>query len=107
MAIFELPTRQDIANYRLEVNMDNVTFRLTLKFNSRDEAWYMTIFDANGTLLRAGLKIVSDFSLLTLWQDINVRPAGEIITLNLAEDISSPGLEQLGVDTLLLYEGES
>ena len=107
MATFELPTRQDLANYELEVDMDEVTFRLRFKFNSRDEAWYMTVLSANGEILRAGIKVISEWLLLRLWQDFNVRPAGEIITINLATEVTKPGLEELGANTPLLYEGES
>ncbi len=107
MAVFTLPTRQDLSNYEVEVDLDQVTYRLRFKFNSRDEAWYMSVLDANGVILRAGIKLVSDWEILRLWRDTNVRPAGEIITLNLGEDLTKPGLEQLGTDTLLLYDGLS
>ncbi len=109
MATFRLPTRQDRANYKLEVDLDDVTFRLTFKFNSRDEAWYMTIFDANGVLLRAGIKLVSEWSHLRLWQDFDVRPARGIFTLNtnITSKLSKAGLKQLGTDVLFLYDGES
>lgn len=107
MATFRLPTSQTLPNYRYEVDMDGVTFRMSFKYNSRDEAWYMTILSAGGVVLRAGIKVVSEWLLLRLWQDTNNRPAGEIITINLAEEIAKPGLEQLGVDTALLYQGES
>lgn len=108
MSTFRLPTRQDRANYQLEVALDNLTFRLAFKFNSRDEAWYMTVLDANGVRLRAGIKLVSEWSHLRLWQDFAVRPAGAIVTLNLniLSKLSKAALDQLGTDVLFLYDGE-
>lgn len=107
MAIFELPTRQDTANYINEVDLDDVTFRLSYKYNSRDDAWYMTVVAGDGTTLRAGVKVVSNWDLLRLWRDTTERPAGDVLTLNRATTVSAPALEQLGVDTLLLYSGDA
>ena len=46
------------SSYQIQrVNIDNQIFNIQLSFNSRDEAWYIDIFDINSTALLQGQKL--------------------------------------------------
>lgn len=106
MAVFDLPTSTVDSNYRFDVELDGVVYRLAFKFNSRDEAWYLTIFDTSDRLLRAGIRVVNEWPLLRLWAEAS-RPAGEMIVANKGELLTPPGLTQLGQEAVLTYLDEA
>ena len=106
MATFELHTSPTLRNYEFETELDGVVFRLRLKFNSRDSAWYLTIF-RNGTEVRSGVKVVSDWDILRAWSDTENRPLGTILAINLGEEVSVPGEDELGSRLPFVYAGET
>jgi len=103
MAILQFPTIRDLAHYTFELSLDGVVFRLKFKYNSREEAWYFNVSDANNVILRAGLKVVNEWDLLRLWAARTGRPLGEIVTVNLGDVPAPPTLNQLGEDVVLTY----
>lgn len=103
MAVFQLPTDTTSPFYVFEVELDGVLFRLEFKFNERDSAWYMSILDIADNRLRSGLRVVTDWPLIRLWQEIQTRPAGEMIAVALG-DIARPALiDELGEQVILTY----
>jgi hypothetical protein len=102
MAIDRLPLTLDVPYYEFEVELDGVEFKMEFRFNARDDAWFMTLLDTEDTVLRAGIKIVNEWSLLRLWRDAT-RPAGEIVSINQGNVTEPPTLDQLGSDVLLEY----
>jgi hypothetical protein len=107
MAVLQLPTSTTSPFYVFEVILDNVSFRLQFKFNQRDQAWYMDVLDSADNQLRSGLRVVSDWTLLRLWQEIEKRPVGEIIA-TAQGDIARPALiDELGDEVILTYLDEA
>ena len=106
MAVFDLPTSTTLPFYNFEVELDGVTFKLEFKFNVRGDTWYMTILDPNDNILRAGLRVVNEYTILRLWQEAT-RPDGEIIAIPLGGQTTPATLEQLGEDVILTYNGDS
>lgn len=109
MATFELPTSsgEDVFPlYEFEVELDGVLFRLDMNFNSRQQTWFMNLRDADGTMLRSGVPIVSGFPLLARMVQQS-RPAGTLMAVPVSGEIDAATLEQLGLDVILTYTGES
>lgn len=103
MAVLQLPTSTINPFYVFEIELDGVLFRMEFKFNERDQAWYMSILDTNDNHLRSGLRVVSDWTLLRLWQELTKRPEGEIIATALG-GITRPALiDELGSQVILTY----
>ena len=103
MAVTNIPTSTTFSFYTLDVELDDIEFRLEFKFNARDQAWYLSIYDTNDTPLRSGLRVVSDWTLLRLWQEIQLRPEGELIATTQG-GIARPALiDELGEDVVLTY----
>lgn len=97
-------------NFLYQVEHDGVTFQHTLRYNSRDNegngAWYLTVANAVGTIIRAGIKLVINWPLLK--QVVTEgRPAGELMVIDQRETVldssQDPDLDALGVDVLLGY----
>lgn len=55
---FEPPETGIIANFRVGTTLREVQYQLDVRWNSRDEAWYMDILTADETPIRMGIKIV-------------------------------------------------
>lgn len=106
MAVTTLPTSTTDANYRFDVDLDGVVYRLAFKFNSRDDSWYVSIFDESDKLLRAGIRIVNETPLLWRWAEA-VRPAGELIAVPQGAQTVPAELNQLGSEVLLTYLDEA
>lgn len=106
MSIDTIPVEQGLAYYEFEVELDGVQFRLEFRYVDRDDAWYLSIYDVDGIPLRMGLRVVPQWPLLQLWADEN-RPGGEMISLSQGGVTSTPTLDQLGSDAVLVYMDEA
>ncbi len=105
MPEFQLPTFVD-ANYDVETTLDGVTYRLRFKFNGRDDAYYLELRNLDGTLARAGIRVVEDFPLLRLFRGRD-RPQGEILVVATQDLRRPPRLEELGDSFVPIYVGDS
>ncbi len=107
MAITQIFTSTTLPFYETEVTLDGVIFRLEFKFNDRDQAWYLNIKDVNDNQLRSGIRVVSDWALLRLWQEVQTKPAGEMVPVAQG-GIARPALiDELGEDVILTYLDEA
>jgi hypothetical protein len=109
MPVFKVPTSSGenvFPNYQMEVELDEVVYRLELLFNSRQLTWFMNLRDANGAILRSGTPIVSGFPLYKRMKQIT-KPDGTTMAVPVSGIIDAAGLEQLGTDVILTYTGES
>ncbi len=106
--VFTLPNDPTSPYYEYTVPLDAVLYTFRFKFNARDEAWFFDLLrGTDGELLRAGVKVVTGWPLLRLYQGDDA-PAGHIMAVSLGD----PGAEattvaQLGDGILLVYVGES
>jgi len=75
-------------NYQLGVPLGGVTYLITVRWNSRDSAWYMDLAEDNGTMIMAGMKIV-------LGLNIGSRSAHPFFRLNrfTARDMSGSNID--------------
>jgi hypothetical protein len=59
----EIPFIQSDTNYRLGVPIGDVMYLFDVRWNSRDEAHYLDIFEENGTPVALGIKLVLGVNL--------------------------------------------
>jgi len=102
----EAPT---LANFYLQVALDGTTYQLTFTYNSRSEHYFMSIDDASGNNIRAGIKVVINWPLLRTIVTSG-RPLGELIALDNRETdlepAADPLLEDLGNNVVIAYVEE-
>ena len=60
MATLTMPTRTDLAIYQMSVDLEGVTFNFDFQFNRREGFWYFDLSDADGVLIRSGIKVVTE-----------------------------------------------
>ncbi|MCK6585962.1 MAG: hypothetical protein L6Q76_00095 [Polyangiaceae bacterium] len=102
----------ELANQTQRTALDGRDYLLTLRWNQREEAWYLDLADADDVLIRAGMKLVMGQPLLRGVLDAR-RPPGELLVLDmegtsdavadLGPRIADPGLDDLGVRHHLAY----
>lgn len=104
--IYELPIASDTAFFSSSYDLDGTTYRLTFRWNVREEAWYMDIATFDDTLIAGGLKMVTN-------QDISRRfrakgaPKGAIFILGESIYADKPGRNDLGKRVKILYLDEA
>jgi hypothetical protein len=106
MAILTIPTSTTLAVYRFSIELDGLVYELAMFFNQRDERWYFDLYDEAGSLLRAGLKVTTNFPILRLDQS-NDRLPGEMIGVEPSGEDLFAGLEDLGNIVTLTYIEEA
>jgi hypothetical protein len=54
----QLPLTSEHPQYRFGTSLDGVQFTIDVRWNGRDEAWYMDVLTDDGTPIRRGIKMV-------------------------------------------------
>jgi hypothetical protein len=88
-----VPTFDD-PYYTETVSFEGSAYQLTFAFNLRESAWHMSIAMDDGTMLAAGLKLVTLWPITRRIADPRMPP-GEFIVFPNNGDTSTPGLEDL------------
>lgn len=96
MATIIIPTRGDIANYSQLVTLDGTVFRLTFRYNSRDEAWYFSVHTEAGVPVREGMKLIPNYVLMRLLAPTENTPAGKFVLVDTRALPIPPVMDELG-----------
>ncbi len=108
MAMWVIPIDNAATNgaWSQTVDLANEEFKLDFQWNSREGFWYFNLSDASESLIKAGIKIVTNFTLTSRITDIR-KPAGNLIAIDTRETdgipAQDPGLEDLGVNVELIF----
>jgi hypothetical protein len=103
MATWLIPTLTDETEHYIQrVELDSVVFELTFMWNTREEAWFLSVADADGVALASGIKIVADWQLFQSVSNPDM-PAGAMMAVDTSGAGLKPGLLELGERVLLLY----
>lgn len=103
MSVLVIPTRTDLDNYSLEVELEGVAFVLSLAWNYRDESWFLSVATTDGTPIASGIKVVCNTSLLATCSNPD-RPPGSLYAWDTSGAGTDPGLDELGERVTLLYQ---
>jgi hypothetical protein len=101
--IIPIEDAENLGQFLFTVDLDGTNFQFDMRYNQREDFWYLNISDIDGNLLRSGIKVVSNWPLIRLLRS-TPRPNGEIITIDTRYAPLDPGLADLGVDVLFGYE---
>jgi len=109
MAVYTIPLEDaaELGAFTFTVDLDGVDFQFAFQFCSREEFWYFDLQSPDGSTLRAGIKVVSNFPLLRLYRDVVSRPAGEVMSINTLLNPTDPGLSDLDVSSVFGYLDQS
>lgn len=99
-----IPTK-DFPSYVESVVLESVVYEFEFNWNSRAEAWFLTISRDDETLV-AGVKIVDNFELIGRFSNVKL-PRGLLLTLDIQNINRPPGRYELGSAVKLAYMTES
>lgn len=95
MAMFLIPTEPFEANYQIRVTLDGRDFLLDFDYSQRADCWSFSISSVDGTLIRAGMKVVCETYPLRKIAGY-AKPPGQIVVLDESGDRSPPKFGELG-----------
>lgn len=93
---------QFLGEFFFTVALDGVNYKFQFQYNEREDFWYFNILDIEDNLIRTGLKVVSNWSLLRLMRG-EIRPPGDLISVDTRDTPLDPHLENLGIESLFSY----
>jgi len=102
MTDFILPTRTDLNDYEIELELDGSSYLFRFEWNYRSEYWFLTISDSDQNIVISSQKIVIMTPLLR-HVPISTKPPGELIAIDTGGNNEEAGLEDLGERVLLMY----
>ena len=99
---------QGKAFHEARLALDEVSFILEFSWNARallgvGGCWFLTVKNADGVILVAGLAIVSNRLLLDRFKYIQGMPAGDFMATDLTGTIDYAQYDQLGTDVPFVY----
>ncbi len=102
MAIEILQLDSDHEYYESEFLLDNESFRLLARYNKRVDAWFVSLYDAEGEPIAVGRRLTVG-NLLFPWLVAQSRPAGQLIALDTTDEDVDPGQYDLGNRIVVMY----
>ena len=90
-----IPTDTNLATYIFSVELQLIVFGFRFQFNERDQSWFFDVLTAEGDPIRQGVKVVTNFPLLSRIARLD-RPPGDIFAIDLTGEDLRPGLGELG-----------
>jgi hypothetical protein len=96
-----LPT-QNAPFYSQLIDLDGTTYSIVLRWNTREEAWYLDIDEQDGTGIVRGQKILPLVNLSSRWADSRMPPG--ILFVDAVNSDARPGRDSLfDGDVALVY----
>lgn len=100
-----IPTFQNVSStFTQRIELEGILYILKIQWNARSEAFMLSIYDKDNTLIIAGLKLVPDYLLNYQFSYIDALPPGAFILYDLEQNPSGVvSFENLGVRYQLMY----
>ena len=96
MATFEIPINPVRPSFTQETDLNGTTYVPLFRWNTREEAWYLTLSTLDGITIAASLKLVPGAALLRHIPE-TPRPPGELFVDGV------PTRDNLGTEARLIY----
>lgn len=79
--------QNDVSNFEQEIILGNRLMILTISWNSRSEAWYMSLEDNDSGEIVKGIKIVPNWALIRQYRANLPNFEGDIIAMSTDADV--------------------
>lgn len=98
----EVPLKKGLPFFDLQVELESVTYTLTLRWNERAARWFLDVADVTGEVLHlGGMCVVADFPIAP--HITGREPRGALIFVDTSGEGLDPGFEDLGERVVLRY----
>lgn len=99
----EIPLRSDLSHFTVVVELDGSVYRLEFRWNTRERAWYMHMYDADESIIQGSLKCVVVWPIGSLQCTDPRRPLGSLVFV----DTSNSERDPTWTDGRDLYKGDA
>lgn len=100
-----IPTYNEDDDYTQSTPLDGKDYVFRFQYNTRSDAWFMSIYDNDEVPILEGQKIVTNRDLLRGVVDAR-RPPGKLVCLEIHDDLTEPTRDSFGVAHVLHYVTE-
>jgi hypothetical protein len=100
--IYKIPLSSNTSFFALNIKLEGVSYNLEIHWNDRENHWYMTLADGNGTPIARQRKLVVNTALFARETSEQAFP-GLLTLLDTSEVGIEAGLFDLGNRCILLY----
>lgn len=91
-----------IGNYDFGTTIDNIGYVLKFQWNTKDNAWYFSVYDANANAIRTGIKVVLGAFLGKTCQH-PLFNNGVFVAVDTGPDNIEPGFNDFGTRVVMKY----
>lgn len=102
MATSELPIDALEKNYTVTTVLEGTTYTFAVRWNGRASSWFFDLYDSNGDIIIAGVRIVLGVILGRRSTDPRM-PNGAIRAVDLSQSGTEAGRDDLGTRVKLYY----
>jgi hypothetical protein len=97
----EIPTYADkVSRWEVNVDLSKKRYKLYVSYNTRQEAWMMSISDVNGNLLLAGIRLVPGIFFLEKYRaSVPQLPPGELWLIDIDGKLSTAEVTRKNLST--------
>lgn len=97
-----LPLVPSLSNYRLSTTLEGQEYLFDVRWNNREEAWYLSIFDVNGDVIKWNIKIVLGVQLGMRVTNANFPP-GALYAIDLTNRGLEAKFDDIGERVVVIY----
>lgn len=101
-----IPVRA-VAEYSIDVDLDNRPFTLIWKWNFRGQYWSVEFVTREDVLIHGAVKVVPDYDLLHNMRHIAELPQGALMVIDTTESADAIVFADLGVRLQIIYITEA
>ncbi len=101
-----IPVRA-VADYSIDVDLDNRPFTMDFKWNYRGQFWSLEFWTRERVLIHGSIKIVPEYDLLLNTRHIAALPQGKLMVLDTTESGEPIVFADLGERLQLVYITEA
>lgn len=89
-------------HYVTTVQLEGTRYKFQMDWNEREGAWYMTLYQENGTRIVSGLRVVPDWPMLRKVAD-SAAPPGDVSFVDTSGEGRGPGRNDIGERVVATY----
>lgn len=97
-----LPVIPSIPHYTFETVIDDVGYEFEMRWNGRDSAWYMSIFDSDNIVIILNAKVVLG-AYIGRRANNNLMYHGAFVAIDTTKQGRDAGLDDLGTRVEIRY----
>jgi len=101
-----IPIFNELANFREEIILDDISFLFDFTFNERSGQWNMSILQPDETPIMYGIKLVLNYELFDQFQHLSLPP-GNLFCIDTTEGESEVNRTNFGTTVELVYIPEA